>query len=424
MTTRQAVVLVGGRGTRLGALTAATPKPLMPIDGKAVFLDELLFHVARHGFDDIVLLAGHLSEQFVSRYDGKEFMGARLRVVVEPCPAGTAGALVNARAELAERFLFLNGDTMFDINLRGLDPVFDRRIGVQAALALRRVPDRSRYGCVELVDDYIAAFHEKCSSESSGEGLINGGISLLRREVVDLVTATPASIETDIYPLLAAHKLIVGQEFSGYFIDIGLPDTLAEAQRELPRRRLRPAVFLDRDGVLNEDRGYTHRPEDLAWNKGAIELIRLANDLGCLVFVVTNQAGVGHGYYGEEEVNRFHAAMAAELACRGAHVDEFFWCPFHPNAKVDAFRHHDHPDRKPNPGMIRKALSQWPVDASNCILIGDREIDMEAARLAGIPGLLFEGGSLVEFAGNAVRSLVTPRLVNDAGEGPKPAVAR
>ncbi len=395
MVTRQAVVLVGGKGTRLGALAKTTPKPLLPIDGDRVFLDEVLFNIARHGFDDIVLLAGHLHDQFTHRYSGRTVHDAHIRVVVEEEPAGTAGALAHANAALAETFLFVNGDTLFDINLRHLDRVLADAPSAVAALALRRVPDAGRYGAVVLRDGEIAVFREKTSGR---EGLVNGGVGLMRREIVAFIEQSPASIETDVYPRLAADGRLIGAEFSGYFIDIGLPDTLAEARREIPRRRLRPAVFFDRDGVLNHDEGYTCRVEDLRWIDGAIEAIQRVNDLGGLVLVVTNQAGIARGFYTPTEAERFHAAMAADLAQAGAHIDAFYICPFHPQAKLDAYRHPDHPERKPNPGMILKALAEWPVDRGRCVLIGDQESDLEAARRAGIAGVLFTGHDLAEAA--------------------------
>jgi D,D-heptose 1,7-bisphosphate phosphatase len=393
--TKQALVLVGGKGTRLGVLAKTTPKPLMAIDADRVFLDEVLFNIARHGFTDILLLAGHFHEQFTRRYSGRTVHGANIRIVVEEEPAGTAGAIVHAASVLAETFLFVNGDTLFDINLRNLDRVLAETPKAVAALALRRVPDIGRYGAAVLRDGEITAFREKSSSH---EGLVNGGVGLMRREIVSFIEEMPASIEADVYPRLAAAGRLIGSEFPGYFIDIGLPDTLAEAREEIPRRRLRPAVFFDRDGVLNHDEGYTCRVEDLRWIDGAIEAIKRINDLGGLVFVATNQAGIARGYYTSAEAERFHAAMAADLARAGAHIDAFYMCPFHPQAKLEAYRHPDHPERKPNPGMILKALAEWPIDRRRCVLIGDQESDLETARRAGIAGVLFTGHDLAEAA--------------------------
>jgi D-glycero-D-manno-heptose 1,7-bisphosphate phosphatase len=156
----------------------------------------------------------------------------------------------------------------------------------------------------------------------------------------------------------------------------------------------RPAAFLDRDGVLNVDFGYTHRPQDLAWILGAREAILRLNEAGYYVFVVTNQAGVAHGLYGEAQVTAFHDHMQVELSQIGARVDAFYYCPFHENAVVDAYRVADHPDRKPNPGMLLRAMREWPIDSSRSFLIGDQESDIEAARRAGLPGFLYAGGDL------------------------------
>ena len=118
---RQAVVLAGGKGTRLGALTAEIPKPLLPIDGDRRFLDYLVEDLARQGFDDIVLLAGHLGEQIKARYQGTRIGAARLSVLRESEPRGTGGALAEARGRLAPEFLMLNGDTIVDCNLRAFE---------------------------------------------------------------------------------------------------------------------------------------------------------------------------------------------------------------------------------------------------------------------------------------------------------------
>lgn len=160
---------------------------------------------------------------------------------------------------------------------------------------------------------------------------------------------------------------------------------------------LRPALFLDRDGVLNEDAGYVCRWADFRWIAGAREAVVAFNRAGWLVFVVTNQSGVGRGYYTEADVVALHAAMAADLAAVGGHVDAIYYAPHHPEAEVEAYRHPDPPDRKPNPGMLLRAMSEWPVDKARSVIVGDRAGDIEAGLRAGIRGLLFPGGDLMAF---------------------------
>lgn len=159
----------------------------------------------------------------------------------------------------------------------------------------------------------------------------------------------------------------------------------------------RPALFLDRDGVLNEDPGYVHRWEDFHWIVGAREAVAAFNAAEWWVFVVTNQSGVGRGYYAEDDVIALHAKMSESLAQVEAHIDAYYYCPQHPDAVLETYRHPDPPDRKPNPGMILRALNEWPVDISRSIMIGDKPSDLEAARRAGIRGILFSGDDLMAF---------------------------
>jgi D-glycero-D-manno-heptose 1,7-bisphosphate phosphatase len=165
----------------------------------------------------------------------------------------------------------------------------------------------------------------------------------------------------------------------------------------------RPAVFFDRDGVLNVDKAYVHRSEDFEWIAGAREAIKLCNDRGYLTFVVTNQAGVARGYYGTEAVENLHHWMSRELAEVGAHIDEFQYCPYHEDGVVAEWRQPSD-RRKPAPGMILDCLKGWPVRKESSLLVGDMPHDLKAAAAAGISGHLFEGGDLSSF----VRPLLGP----------------
>lgn len=149
-----------------------------------------------------------------------------------------------------------------------------------------------------------------------------------------------------------------------------------------------PVVFFDRDGTLNFDAGYTHRPEDLRWRPGAIAAVREVNARGWRAVVITNQAGIGRGLYDEAAMHRFHAHMQAELSAEGARIDAFYFCPFHADAVIERFRHPNHPDRKPNPGMILRALADLNADPARALMLGDGEHDVAAARAAGIAGAL------------------------------------
>jgi D-glycero-D-manno-heptose 1,7-bisphosphate phosphatase len=313
-----------------------------------------------------------------------------VKALVEPAPLGTGGALRFALPHLAPQFLLANGDTFFDINLRALTADVPKG---GAAMALRSGVEGTRYGRVALEDGAVRGFHAPGERD---QGPINGGIYAVDRAVVARIGEGPVSLEGAIFPELAREGLLRGRAFDGYFIDIGIPEDLARARTELAARLTRPALFLDRDGGLNVDMGYLHKAQDLRWIDGARETVRLANDKGWFVFVVTNQAGVARGFYEERDVAALHAFMQDELARAGAHIDAFEYCPHHPEGTRPGYDKVCE-RRKPGHGMIRDLLAAWPVDKTRSILIGDMAHDVSAATAAGIRGHLFPGGNLESF---------------------------
>lgn len=155
-----------------------------------------------------------------------------------------------------------------------------------------------------------------------------------------------------------------------------------------------PAVFFDRDGTLNVDIHYLHRPEDFIWTPDAPAAIRHINERGILTIVVTNQSGVARGYYPEGDVRRLHDWMNEELKKEGAHLDALFYCPHHIDGKIPKYTKACN-CRKPATGMIDAACAEYDIDRTRAALIGDSESDMECARRAGVRGVRYEGGSLL-----------------------------
>ena len=159
---------------------------------------------------------------------------------------------------------------------------------------------------------------------------------------------------------------------------------------------LKPAAFLDRDGVINIDKGYVYKIKDLEWVPGAIDAIRYFNEHGWLVIVITNQGGIARGFYQEADVLNFHEQLNDLLRQQGAHIDAFYYCPHH----VDGIHSEYSIEcdcRKPRGGMLLKAMKEWPIAADQSFMIGDKESDRQAARAAGVTGYLFPGGNLYTY---------------------------
>ena len=164
----------------------------------------------------------------------------------------------------------------------------------------------------------------------------------------------------------------------------------------------RPAVFLDRDGVINLDKEYVYKISDFEWVEDSKEAIKYIKNKGFFVFVVTNQSGISRGYYDEKDVEKLHAYINSELLKIDALVDDFFYSPFHPNIKNDKYEKFKDL-RKPNIGMLEIAVKKWPVIIKDSFLIGDKDSDIECANNFGIEGFLYKEGSLLNF----VKEIIT-----------------
>ena len=413
-TVRQCAILAGGLGTRLGALTAATPKPILPC-GDRPFLAWLMREFVRFGVNEFVLLTGHLSAELARvAHTIRAGLPAEVTVTLseEPVRAGTGGALFHARSLLADRFLLCNGDSLFDCNLA-------RLLATAAAqpalgwLVLRRLADAARFGAVETAGDRVTAFQERPSREPSASdsafsggsdaaggagaspGLINGGVYLFDRRVVDHFGPT-CSLEAEVMPSLAAAGLLRGLEADGYFRDIGVPDDFARAQAEVPALLHRRALFLDRDGVINVDHGYVGSRDRFEFIPGALEAIAAATRAGWHVFIVTNQSGVARGLYDEDAVRALLGWIGDQARLAGGTIDDVRYCPYHEDAVVPAYRRASD-WRKPAPGMLLDLIRTWELHPARCVMVGDQPSDMAAAAAAGVAGHMFPGGNLLSF---------------------------
>ncbi len=394
----QAICLIdeGGQppdSDRTSSLTVVGGRPLI----------EYAIHDAqRHGLTRLLLLAGGDGSDLAQRYQGRRFRNLSVQVVVNTTSAHAVGALARMADELDDLFFLLRAESYFDFNWLSLATAVDREDWTLHAAIVRSGKAIHR-GSATLENGRILHFNPDVNSSD----LTSAGIYLARRSVLDLVDSGQCSLEGDILPKLARRGRLLGTIGEGLFIDARDADSLRRAQFLLPACTTRPAAFLDRDGVVNHDSGYVHRPDQFIWNQGAIEAIRWLNDAGYYVFVITNQSGVARGYYTEAAVHELHVWMQQELQNHGAHIDAFEHCPFHPEATVEVYRRNSDL-RKPGPGMITKLQRGWATAASGSFLVGDRETDIAAAAAAGIPGHKYSSGNLLEFIKRHVVGLRRP----------------
>ncbi|HSO98598.1 MAG TPA: NDP-sugar synthase [Solirubrobacteraceae bacterium] len=229
----QALILVGGEGTRLRPLTSTQPKPIVPLAGRP-FLTYMLAWLHRHGVREVILACGFLPDAMREVLGDGDALGLRLHYVEEPAPLGTGGALKYAEDLLAERFFMLNGDVLSDIDLTA-QLAQHERTGARATLALTPVEDPSAYGLVRRETDLsVREFVEKPRPEQIDTNLINAGAYILERSVLDVMgpAGTNISIEREVFPSLVGRGLF-GYEAPGYWLDIGTPDRYLQGTADI-----------------------------------------------------------------------------------------------------------------------------------------------------------------------------------------------
>ncbi|MCP4351335.1 MAG: NTP transferase domain-containing protein [Desulfobacterales bacterium] len=226
----QAVILAGGLGTRLGELTKNISKPMLSVGGRP-FLEYIIWNLKRQGITKILLLVGYQAESIIEHFRDGNCFNVQIEYVVENKPAGTGGALRMVAEKLDSVILVLNGDTLFDISYLDLAS-FREHTCTMASLGLRVVENASRYGSVVLKNELITGFLEKSRYSS---GIISGGMYVLHRDVLNYLPDSPSSLEHDLFPILASTGKLSGKIYEGFFIDIGIPETLRQASEDVPR---------------------------------------------------------------------------------------------------------------------------------------------------------------------------------------------
>lgn len=341
---------------------------MAPVYGRP-FLCYLLDRLIDAGIGRIVLATGYKHE-CIESYFGTEYRGAEIVYSQETTPLFTGGAIRKA-ARLLESsdFVVLNGDTLFDIDLHQLYEFHTLR-AARLSIALRQVPDTSRYGSVTCDEDRIVAFHEK--AESTGEGAINGGIYAIHRDwLMSLELPTKFSFEKELMQPMAGQEGFYGLRFTNYFIDIGVPEDYYRAQEEF-RTLFAPDefLFLDRDGILNKHLlgDYVRNWGMWEWLPGVLDSMPQLAKRYKRIFIVTNQQGVGKGLMSAADLEDVHRHMLADIEAAGGRIDKVYVCTELESAHS--------PNRKPEIGMAIQAKIDFPeVDFHRSVMVGDSASD-------------------------------------------------
>ncbi len=374
------VILAGGLGTRLQSVVKDVPKPMAPIGG-VPFLELLIREILFCDPERIVLCVSYLKDTIKAHF-GDNFLGVPVLYSEEEQPLGTGGAIKRAFDAFGlEEAVVLNGDTYVRVDYQNF---INSTAGEKLAVVLKRVDNANRYGRVEVEGGRITAFREKSSEAAAG--LINAGIYRVGRELFSPALPEKFSFEKDLLePRIAAlkPKFVLAED---YFIDIGVPESYAQACAELKPMILgkatNKALFLDRDGVINVDKHHLHRVGDCEFMGGIFELCRGYKARGFKIVVVTNQAGIGKGLYSEEDYFKLRGYIHSEFEKQNCPIDAEYYCPFHPEGVGRFARASFY--RKPNAGMILKAAKDLDIDLDGSVLIGDSETDITAAKRAGV----------------------------------------
>ncbi len=402
----QAVILAGGKGTRLAAQLRGLPKCLVDVDGVPLLQRQILL-LKEHGVDDVVILVNHAADQverFLAQNSG---FGIRTRLMDDGDPRGTSGAVLACLDALDDRFLVLYDDTLLNVDLGRLVAAHAQS-GADATLFLHPNDHPADSDLVEIDDEnWVRAFHPyphdpaRCYAN-----LVNAALYVVEKRALAKwrESKSPSDFGKDLYPaMLAAGARLKGYVSFEYIKDVGTPARLARAVDQLRRgvvaraslAQRQRAVFVELYGTLNVHSGFLRNADMLELLPGVAEAVKRLNESEYRVVVVTNQPVIARGETTFDEMRDIHAKLETRLGEGGAFVDSILLCPHHPDrgyaGEVAALKI-DCDCRKPNTGLIERAARELNLDLSQSWLVGDTTSDMETARRAGLRAILVRTG--------------------------------
>ena len=374
---KQAVILAGGRGSRLGPFTETRPKPMVEVHGRP-FLEYLVEMLREQGFSEVLLLLGYLSHVVQDHFgDGGRF-GVRITYSVTAPEDLTTRRLLVAREQLDSVFLLMYCDNYWPMQF---DRLWEQYVS-SGAPALTTVYSNKDHYSRDSVKVGADGFMEIFDRSRTTPGLQGVEISyaILRRDLLDRLTDPDLLIEEALYPQLTREKKLAAHVTDHRYYSVGSPERLPLTNAFLARR---PAVILDRDGVLNRraPRGqYVRNVGEFEWLPGSLDALRAFREAGYRVIVASNQAGLARGQVTAESLDEIHNKMRAEAIQAGGVIDAIYFCPHDWDAGCEC--------RKPRPGLLFQAQRDFSLDLTRTCFLGDDERDLQAAEAAGAIGRL------------------------------------
>ncbi len=391
----QAVIMAGGKGTRLASVARDIPKPMARVAGKPL-LEHQIVQLRESGIRDIVLVIGYLGGVIREYFQDGSSFGVDITYFEETEPLGTAGALRCLQPELEEDFFLVFGDLYFDINFSGF-LAYHRQTG--AAVTLFAHPNSHPYDSDLLATDgtgRVTAWNAKNEPRDRDHmNLVNAGLYVIRREALDALPAEKKiDLEKHFIRQLIPGGTVYAYRSTEYVKDMGTPERLQAVERDIRGgicqkrnlRNLQKCIFLDRDGTINKFVGFLTRPDQMELEPGAAEAIRLINGSEYLAVVVTNQPVVARGECTFKTLEQIHARMHTLLGAEGAYIDDLYYCPHHPDKGFAG----EVPElkivcgcRKPQTGLLERAVREHNIDLKNSWVVGDTDMDVQTGVNAG-----------------------------------------
>ncbi|MBP1668852.1 MAG: histidinol-phosphate phosphatase family protein, partial [Bacteroidetes bacterium] len=391
----QAIILAGGKGSRLAELTQKIPKPMLKI-GDRPLLQHQIELLKKYGITDIVILVNTMKNVIMDYFGDGSAFGVSVSYFEEEEPLGTAGGFKEIENQLKDYFLVLYGDVMVNMDLSRL-VAFHHNKNSECTLVLHPNNHPSDSDLVEMNDTgRITAFHPKPHPPGLiYRNLVNAGVYVLSRDILKWIEkGKKTDFGRQVFPSLYKDIRMYGYHTAEYLKDMGTPERLTQVNHDWKSGKIaaaayehtKKAFFLDRDGVLNEEKNFISRPEDLEIFEYTPEAIRRLNEAGYLSVVVTNQSAIARNLCTVEEVETIHRKLETDLGEKGAWLDAIYYCPHHPDKgypEENPVYKIDCDCRKPKTGMFQKAAEKFNIDLSGSVMVGDSERDIQAGKNTG-----------------------------------------